>query len=234
MSADALLFTCEHGGNRIPAPYRSLFRGHDVILKTHRGYDAGALLMARTLALSFEAPLVSSTISRLLIDLNRSLGHPTVFSPALRGAPAAQRAQIIARYYLPYRQCVENLVSQSVASGRRVVHVSAHSFTPELHGKVRNADVGLLYDPRRGSEARLCAAWKKLLTQEAPGLRVRRNYPYAGKGDGLTSHLRRCFPDAAYLGIELEINQKIVHARGQRWASLRKVLTDTLRQACAL
>ncbi len=233
MAADALLFTCEHGGNRIPAPYRSLFRGYDGILNTHRGYDAGALLMARTLALSFKAPLVSSTISRLLIDLNRSLGHPTIFSEATRGAPATQRAQIIARHYLPYRLRVESLVGKSVAQGRRVVHISAHSFTPELCGKVRNADVGLLYDPRRESEAKLCAAWKKLLAQEVPQLRVRRNYPYAGKGDGLTSHLRRRFPDAAYLGIELEINQQIVNARGRRWTSLRKVLTDTLRRACA-
>ena len=233
MSADALLFTCEHGGNRIPAPYRSLFHGYDAILNTHRGFDAGALLMARTLARSFRAPLVSSTISRLLIDLNRSLGHRAIFSPATRGATAAQRAQIVSRHYLPYRRRVEDLVGQFAAADRRVVHVSAHSFTPELDGKVRVADVGLLYDPRRDSEARLCAAWQKLLAQEAPQLRVRRNYPYAGKGDGLTSHLRRRFPDAAYLGIELEINQKIVHAGGRRWTSLRKVLTDTLRRACA-
>ena len=28
-----------------------------------------------------------------------------------------------------------------------MIHVSSHSFTPELDGKVRRADVGLLYDP---------------------------------------------------------------------------------------
>jgi predicted N-formylglutamate amidohydrolase len=233
MATDAFLFTCEHGGNRIPRPYRSLFHGYDALLETHRGYDPGALLMARTLARSFEAPLVTSTISRLLVDLNRSLGHPALFSPATCRAPAAQRARIIARHYLPYRLRVENLVRQSVADGRRVVHVSAHSFTPELDGKVRNADVGLLYDPRREGEARLCAAWQQLLTQSAPQLRVRRNYPYAGKGDGLTSHLRHCFASGAYLGIELEVNQAIVIAAGQRWKALRAVLTDSLRRSCA-
>ena len=51
----------------------------------------------------------------------------------------------------------------------------------------------------------------------APNLRVRRNYPYAGKGDGLTSYLRQQFSPAAYVGIELEINQKIVFAAGPRW-----------------
>jgi predicted N-formylglutamate amidohydrolase len=233
MAGDALLFTCEHGGNRIPGPYRPLFHGHGALLKTHRGFDAGALLLARTLAAAFEAPLVSSTVSRLLIDLNRSLGHPALFSPATGGAPAALRAAIVARHYLPYRRRVETLVGQAVADGRRVVHVSVHSFTPELDGKVRSADVGLLYDPRRESEAGFCAAWKQCLAQEAPQLRVRRNYPYAGKGDGLTSHLRDVFPDALYLGIEIEINQKIVHAGGRRWKSLRSVLSDTLRRVCA-
>ena len=52
-------------------------------------------------------------------------------------------------------------------------------------------------------------------------LRVRRNYPYAGKGDGLTSYLRRRFPPGAYVGIELEVNQSIVFAAGRRWTALR-------------
>jgi hypothetical protein len=62
---------------------------------------------------------------------------------------------------------------------------------------------------------------------------VRRNYPYAGKGDGLTSHLRRRFPPRAYVGIELEINQRIVFAAGRRWAALRGALIDSLRTAAA-
>lgn len=233
MAGDALLFTCEHGGNRIPAPYRALFDGHAALLKTHRGFDAGALQLARTFAAAFAAPLVSATISRLLVNLNRSPGHPALFSEATRGLPAAQRQAIVARHYLPYRRRVEALVAQRVAAGRRVVHVSAHSFTPELYGKVRTADVGLLYDPRRAGEASLCAAWKEGLAQADPQLRVRRNYPYAGKGDGLTSHLRRRFASSEYLGIEIEINQAIVEAGGRRWTALRGLLVNTLRAACA-
>src|SRR5258708_4265355 len=89
--SDSFLITCEHGGNRIPAPYRALFRGSRALLDTHRGYDAGALVMARELARAFKAPLVSSTVSRLLVDLNRSVGHPQLFSPATRGRPAPMR-----------------------------------------------------------------------------------------------------------------------------------------------
>ena len=233
MNIDTILITCEHGGKRIPVSCRCLFHGYDELLNTHRGYDPGALLMARDLARSFAAPVVTSTVSRLLVDLNRSLGHPQLFSKATRHLPATRRTQIIERHYLPYRQRVEHLVRQFVSLDRRVVHISSHSFTPVLDGKVRHADVGLLYDPGREGEVRLCARWKKLLAVGAPELRVRRNFPYAGKGDGLTSYLRRRFTSETYVGIELEVNQGIVLTGGPRWTALRGLLTDTLHQACA-
>ena len=229
---DSFLITCEHGGNRIPASYRRLFRGRRALLNSHRGYDPGALVMARALAAVFGAPLVTSTISRLLIDLNRSIGHPQLFSLATRDAPAAVREEIVARCYNPYRARVERLVGQAVSRGRRVVHISSHSFTPEMDGKVRSADVGLLYHPGRPGEVELCARWKASLAAIAPALRVRRNYPYAGKGDGLTSHLRLRFPHGAYVGVELEVNQRIVFAAGRRWSVLRGMLIDSLRSAC--
>jgi predicted N-formylglutamate amidohydrolase len=112
-----------------------------------------------------------------------------------------------------------------------VIHISSHSFTPELDGKLRLADVGLLYHPGRRGEAELCARWKASLAACAPELRVRRNYPYAGKGDGLTAHLRLRFASNAYVGIELEINQSIVFAAGRRWAALQRALIVSLRAA---
>lgn len=229
----SFLITCEHGGNRIPAAYRALFRGQRALLASHRGYDRGALVMARELATAFRAPLVTSTISRLLVDLNRSLGHPNLFSAATRGTPATLRATIVEQYYRPFRDQVEHLVRQSVSRGVRVIHISSHSFTPELDGKARDADVGLLYHPGRRGEAELCARWKASLAACAPHLRVRRNYPYAGKGDGLTSYLRLRFPPGTYVGIELEVNQSIVLAAGRGWNGLRKMIIDSLRTACA-
>ena len=107
-----------------------------------------------------------------------------------------------------------------MSRGRRVIHISSHSFTPVLDGEVRRADVGLLYDPRRRGEVELCARWKAALCAIAPALAVRRNYPYAGKGDGLTSYLRTRFPPGAYVGIELEVNQAIVFAAGRPWTAL--------------
>ena len=233
MASLALIVSCEHGGNRIPAPFGALFDAYAVVLDSHRGFDAGALTMARTFARRFGAPLVGATVSRLLIDLNRSLGHPRVFSEVTRALPARQRAQIVEQYYLPHRRRVEDLVRQALRQQGQVVHLASHSFCPELDGRVRTADVGLLYDPSRAGEAALCARWKDALAVLAPALRVRRNYPYAGKDDGLTAHLRKSFPASAYLGIELEFNQAIVAVGGRRWAALRAAVSAALALALA-
>lgn len=228
---NSLLITCEHGGNRIPPRYRHLFRGHEELLQTHRGYDAGALTMAQELAETFMAPLFVATTSRLLIDLNRSIGHPKLYSEATRTAPAEVRREILAAHYLPYRTEAEAHIAHEVAKGRRVIHLSSHSFTPALDGEVRNADIGLLYDPGRGAELALCQRWQAALMAAAPEIRVRRNYPYTGTSDGFTAYLRRQFGASNYVGIELEINQRRVTEGGRGWRRLRAVVIDTLRDA---
>ncbi len=225
------VITCEHGGNRIPRAYRDLFHAHQAQLDTHRGFDAGALIMARALATAFAAPLVASTVSRLLVDLNRSVGHPHLHSEATRNAPAEIRQRILKHYYQPYRAQAERLIRQAIADHGLVIHLSSHSFTPELGGKVRDADIGLLYDPARPGEADLCARWKAALKACAPDLSVRRNYPYAGKGDGLTAWFRQRLPPDAYVGIELEINQKHIIRADRYWTELRKMVVESLCRA---
>lgn len=229
--AARFLVTCEHGGNRVPARYLAWFTGHEALLDSHRGHDPGALAMARQLAAALQAPLYFSTVSRLLIDLNRSPGHPNLYSEATRPAPAALRREIRARHYRPYRARVEAWIAQAVAAGGQVIHLSSHSFTPVLGGVARNADVGLLYDPARPGEAALCRRWQAALHASAPHLRVRRNYPYTGRSDGFTAWLRRRFPAEAYLGIELELNQRWVGQGGKAWRELRRQVLESLRQA---
>ncbi|MBI4756774.1 MAG: N-formylglutamate amidohydrolase [Betaproteobacteria bacterium] len=224
------LITCEHGGNRVPEAYRALFAGHEELLATHRGWDPGALTLARDLARALDAPLYYATVSRLVIDLNRSIGHPRLYGEATRGAPRALRREILARHYMPYRTRVERHIRGAVADGRRVVHVSTHSFTPVLNGQVRQADVGLLYDPARPAEAALARLSQGALKSSAQELRVRRNYPYSGRSDGFTAYLRRCFPATAYAGIELEINQKQVSSGRETWRELKARLIAALME----
>lgn len=233
LASAGLVITCEHGGNRIPASYRELFHAHQALLDSHRGYDPGALIVARALAMLFAAPLVVSTVSRLLVDLNRSVGHPRLHSEATRKAPAEVRQRILKHYYQPYRAQAERFVRQAIADHGLVIHLSSHSFSSELDGKVRDADIGLLYDPARPGEADLCERWKASLEACAPDLTVRRNYPYAGKGDGLTTWFRRRLPPHAYVGIELEVNQKHVVRAGRHWTAMRKVIVESLCRALA-
>jgi predicted N-formylglutamate amidohydrolase len=228
MPQDAFIITCEHGGNTVPPAYAAYFAGHEALLQTHRGWDLGALPLAEDLAKALAAPLFAATTTRLLIDLNRSIGHRDLYSEATRMLPLAACQEIIKTYYRPHRDSVEAEVACLIATGRRVVHIASHSFTPELAGVVRRADVGWLYDPRRADEGLFAQQWLAALGRLRPDLKLRRNYPYQGKGDGLTSLLRQRHSNAQYVGIELEVNQRFFTAGGAAWPALRAALTQAL------
>ena len=224
----AVVVSCEHGGNRVPPRYREWFAGKEELLASHRGYDAGALAMARDLARALGAPLVASTTTRLLVDLNRSPRHRHLFSDWITAAPRGLKAEALALHYLPYRRRLEALVAAAVAAGRRVVHISSHSYTPILDTPVRNADVGILYDPRRPGEVALGARGIAALRADAPQLKVRRNDPDTGKSDGSCAALRRDYPAEKYIGIELEINQRHVAGDSAAWRAFRAHVVGAL------
>jgi predicted N-formylglutamate amidohydrolase len=224
------LITCEHGGNRIPSRYRSCFASREDVLQTHRAFDPGALELARKLSRQFQAPLISSTVSRLVIELNRSPWNHLLYSEFTRPLAKEERDDIFRRFYQPYRDGVEAHIARTAKRGQRVIHVSSHSFTPALDGEVRNADVGLLYDPSR-RERSLCDAWRHGMRRHAPQFAVRMNYPYRGTSDGFTTYLRKRFGDDAYLGIELEVNQHYFLEDRPQWLALAGALIFTLREA---
>ena len=233
-AGDALVITCEHGGNAVPAAYAALFAGHQALLPTHRGWDPGALELAQQMARAFEAPLFAATTTRLLIDLNRSIGHRQLHSEVTRNLPLALRRSMAAAHYRPHREAVESEVARLIAGGRRVIHIASHSFTPELHGVTRLADVAWLYDPRRAGEQALALRWLVALKRQRPDLRLRRNYPYEGKGDGLTSRLRQRHGPDRYVGMELEVNQRFVFETGSAWTRLCADIISALAELQAL
>jgi predicted N-formylglutamate amidohydrolase len=214
--APLLLLTCEHGGARVPASCRACFVGREGLLRTHRAFDRGALPIARALARELEAPLIAATVSRLVVDLNRSPGHPDLFSAATRGLPPDARERLMVRYYHPHRRRVAAWIAGHAAPDTPVLHVAVHTFAPVLRGLRRNADVGVLYDPARAFEQRLAGAWAAGLRAARPRLAVRLNAPYRGTADGLTRALRKAFANAVYAGIELEVNQRLVGRPGPR------------------
>ncbi|GMU33205.1 MAG: hypothetical protein AMXMBFR20_10770 [Planctomycetia bacterium] len=229
---DCIIFTCEHGGHRVPAAYQSLFAGRGRLLQSHRGYDPGALELARGLSRNVRAPLIFSDVTRLLVELNRSPDSDDFFSAITRSASQAQKGRIVSDHYLPYRRKVERRIAGWLDGGRRVLHLSIHSFTPVFRGRRRDLDIGLLYDPARKLEAAFCRAWRKGLVKCDPSLTVRANQPYRGTADGFTTYLRTLSGAAArYAGIELEVNQRFCRGSAKRWRTLQSNIAQGLAQA---
>lgn len=224
----AAIVTCEHASRSVPAGLgRRLRLGRDLL--GHRGWDEGAAAVARELAAATEAPLVLGEISRLVIDLNRSPDNPRRWSTEARALPAETRAALTTTHHEPHWRRVIDLVAAEHAAGRRVLHIGVHSFTPVLSGVVRPMDVALLYDPSRRFEIEIVEPWIAALRREAPTLVVRRNAPYRGVSDGLTTGLRRRFPDRDYAGIELEMNQKWLR-KGRFPKTLVRAILVALRE----
>ncbi len=139
-----LIITCEHGGNRLPDRWAPLFRGRAAWLRSHRGYDIGAAAVALRLARRLDAPLFVARTSRLLVDLNRSLHHPRLFSEVTRPLPKEERQRIVERHYEPHRSAVEHAIFRATKRGAKVLHVGVHSFTPVWDGAPRRTIPGVV------------------------------------------------------------------------------------------
>lgn len=204
-----VIITCEHASCHVPPAFKSLFRGHGQTLRSHRGFDPHAIELATELAKRLNCKLLQGSVSRLLVELNRSLGHPKLFSEFTQALSEPERLELLNAYYFPYRKAVENEIRSRIRKRRSVLHLSIHTFTPILDGKARIADVGLLFDPAREQEALLMRTWRREISKRVPELRTRRNYPYHGRSDGLTTDLRGKFADPDYRGIEIEVRNSL-------------------------
>lgn len=225
---ERLILSCEHAVPAIPARYAAQFAGAERTLASHRGYDYGALELARRLRRRFGVPLVVGRVSRLLVDLNRSEAHADCFSAYVAPLSPEEKARIVERYHVPHRRAVCAALASAMAEAVPVLHLGVHTFTPVRRGVRRRADVALLYDPRRTRERQFAEAWKAALRAVDPRLEVRSNYPYRGSTDGLTTSLRRVYPERAYLGIELEVNQRFWRGAAARKRQVVETILCTL------
>lgn len=229
----ALIISCEHAVNTIPPAYQALFNGQAQVLQTHRAIDLGALEIAHHLNQGFACSFTQATVSRLLIDCNRSLTHSHCFSEFTKKLPDSEKQYLINQYYLPFRQQTEQVIKTKIDSGCQVLHLSIHSFTRELNGIKRNAGIGLLYDHTRHGEREVARIWRSLLIQQTPAYRVRMNYPYHGNTDGFTSALRKQYTEHDYLGFEVECNEALLDNK-QSLEEVANVLSSSLQELLQL
>ena len=213
MSFDSrqILVSCEHASNRLPAGMNAPAE----LLALHIAWDPGALAIAERLAATFGAPLHAGEYSRLVVDLNRTVGNSALVRrrsdghsiPFNRGLTEQEIERRIEEYYLPYRNAMADGVASIIEAHGRCVHLCIHTYTPQLDDKLRGNDIGLLYDPYRHPEAELIHELRDALV-ERTGLVVWLNRPYSGTADGILPWIRERHDSELYVAIELEVNQK--------------------------
>src|SRR5205085_7399746 len=111
-----------------------------------------------------------------------------------------ERAHRVASWHRPYHDAIDEVLAGRSAPP---ILVSIHSFTPELRGKKRELEVGVLYDDHLPLAGRLADA----LT--ATGLVVRHNEPYSGLA-GLIYSARVHGVQHGLRYVELEVNNGLL------------------------
>lgn len=190
--AGGLLFLADHASNTIPDDFGGLGLP-TAAMERHIAYDIGVRPLTLALAARFGAPAVLSRFSRLLIDPNRGLDDPTLVMRISDGAiipgnarhDAAERQRRIDRFWRPYDNAVGAAIVAMLATGRRPVIVSIHSYTPVWRGWGRPWHAGILWDRDPRLPLPLIAALRA-----EHGLVIGENEPYDGalQGDCLSRH----------------------------------------------
>lgn len=220
-----VVLVCEHASARIPAEYQDLGLTR-ADLTSHIAWDPGAFDTAARLSAILDAPLVHSTVSRLVYDCNRPPDAPSAMPvlsedtpiPGNEGLSAADKESRVVRYYRPF----EALLAKTLA-GRpgASVMVTVHSFTPVYRGQARAVEIGILHD----TDPRLAEA----LLQVADGYRIERNEPY-GPADGVTHTLRHHAIPRNLMNVMLEIRNDLI-ATPDQCAKMAETLAGWLTRA---
>lgn len=244
-----VLISCEVGGTEVPAPlivsgdgeWRDVDPANRGISKSaNLTCDGAARYAAERMSRGLGASLVTNDYSSDLIDVTRSLHHRELFPKLTRSLPASDRQWLIDTVYVPYREQVRRSVASLLLRHSAVIHLSVRTFEPTSNGRVCRADVGLLYDPSHDDEVDLCLDWMDQMYDQAPMLRVRRNYPRRGTTDSLTRSMRSQFAAQRYIGIEVLLNRawakRSVLMRDQAIDGMSrslKTITDAIRAEAA-
>jgi predicted N-formylglutamate amidohydrolase len=224
-----LVLTCEHASAAVPGEYADLGLT-PAQLTDHVGWDIGAAAVTAELSSRLGAPAVLSLVSRLLVDCNRDLGDADLMPheshgvriPGNAAIGAAERERRLVSFYEPYHAAI---------GGELLEHpdallLSVHSFAPELNGRARPFDLGVLFDDFDD----LAHTFARQLM--AAGFAVRLNEPYSAL-DGLIfsarSHGRR--HGVRYL--ELEINNRLLRTDADAHAIAAR-LCDAVATAAAI
>ena len=212
-----LVLSCEHASWRLP-PGIDLGVSPDV-LQSQASWDHGAFEIAERLSESTGIHLHAGAFSRMWVDLNRDVDHPSAIPETSYGAHVpgnvnltpGDRAARLAGFHTPYWDAVRRDVAARLHDSGKVLHFSSHTFCPSLDPAKRTFEVGVLYDPAHEFEAQL--AERLLFALERADIDVRANEPYTGVGFAICTSFRKHF-GAPYAGIQLETSHAVTRSAG--------------------
>ena len=229
-----LVIICDHASNTIPPGLNGLgLSAAD--RERHIAWDIGAAQVATLLAARFKVPATLCGVSRLVIDGNRDPGDKASIPLEVDRTPIPgnaeltvwQRAERMSRWFLPYHNAVEAMMSSALANVRDPVLLSVHSMTPELNGQLRTWPVALSsHEDRRLSNPMLAALRKRM------GFMVGDNQPYGldpAEDYSVPVHAMR----RGLRHLQVEFRQDLI-ANDLGAAQWAKVFGDALAEVLAL
>lgn len=221
-----VLFLCDHASPLIPRSLDNLGLPADALAK-HVAWDIGAADVARHLAAAFDAPLILSGYSRLVIDCNRQLDDPTsipaisddIDIPGNFELTTEDVARRQAALFSPYHDTINDRLARMGAGDDRPAMISVHSFTPTFAGFERPWHVGVLWNRDGRLAEPFMAALAEMTTPEDEPLVVGDNEPYSARenfGYSVDVHAQ----DRGLPHMLVEIRQDLIGtSRGaRRWA----------------
>lgn len=206
MAALSLILSCEYAGNQVPIRYRSLFPT-DEILNSPEGWDAGALDITVALSEALDVSCFTHQTTRLLVDVNRSLSNPHLFSAFTIGLGDEDKQLLLDKYYFPYRLRVEHALAMLP---KPVVHLSIRTLPTVFQESVYLTDIGIVFDSQRTSEKTMALQLMSSLEQIPGDFRIDLKDSSDNAPDGFIAYLRTRFSEEEYVGITVEINEKLL------------------------
>ena len=226
------VLACDHASNRIPEHYDNLGLSPAQRLM-HIAWDPGAFAVAVRLSELLDAPLVASTVSRLVVDCNRHHNAPDlipVFSerteiPGNSDIGDNERADRIGKYHSAFHDALRQLMDRRQQKGIPTLLATIHSFTPIYKDVRRPWPIGLIH----GHDTALTEALRDALADAEPGMNIGWNEPYSAL-NGVTYTLEHHGGERGIEATMIEIrHDEILETDGvERWALL---LADCLGRA---
>lgn len=216
------VLVCDHASNRIPERYGAL--GLNLVQRLmHVAWDPGALAVARELADLLDAPLIQSTVCRLVIDCNRDTSAPDLIPivserteiPGNKAISEAERKSRIAEFHAPFHATIDCILAARSNAGAETILVTIHSFTPTYRDAPRPWPIGLIH----GTDSGFTEALRGALLEDAPELNIGWNEPYSAM-NGVTYTLEHHGDGRGLPATMIEIrHDEILEAAGvDRWA----------------